>query len=148
MAHPFSYLKFHAVSTLPFFFVSPITSFIESWYGTILRQPAPSPKAAIFHLSEGNVGSFIQVLFSNGWYTLSKLIIGLIMLLALYGVWINRRKPIVWVFAFIIVYLALLAGPVSNIRYRMPVDPFILLLAVDGVLMLYSRFKAHAKNID
>ncbi len=138
-ADPLGYFKFHTISTLPFFFSSPFTAFVESWYGTILKKSAPSPKAAIFLLTQGDVIGFIKVLLSNGWYFVFKLLSGVILLLALYAAYRHRRIPAIWAFLFIIGYMALLAGPVSNIRYRLPVEPFIFILAIAGILELISR---------
>ena len=134
LSNPISYARFHIISSLPFFFASPITNVVEAWYDNVLRKAPPLPPPAIFLLSKGDIKGFFAILVSNLWYTSAKFLSLVILLAACYGIWINRGKTIGWAFAFVVIYLGLLAGPVANIRYRLPVEPMILVLATEGLL--------------
>ncbi len=70
-----------------------------------------------------------------------RLFTGGILVLAVIGVWYERRKPMTWVLAAIIAAVGLLstgAGLAVEVRYRVPVEPFIFMLAGVAVYRLIS----------
>jgi hypothetical protein len=48
--------------------------------------------------------------------------------------------------AFVIIYLALMTGPIANVRYRLPVEPFIFLLAIVGAIFLYNKLSEKLRD--
>lgn len=66
---------------------------------------------------------------------------GVIAPLALLGAWISRRKPAaVLLIAFVFSYMGTVLAFFINARYRLPVIPCLILLAVAGAGWLAERF--------
>ncbi len=64
------------------------------------------------------------------------------------GIW--KRDPKIWglllIFSMIIITV-LLAGPNGNARYRMPIQPYIFLLAISSAFIIFDFLKFKLKNI-
>ena len=54
-----------------------------------------------------------------------------------------QRWALLFIFSMILV-TALLAGPNGNARYRMPLQPYIFLLAFAAIAIIYNRIKKHS----
>lgn len=66
----------------------------------------------------------------------------LTVLLALIGWYSERRRYEVWLCAMLVGYFAILTGPLSIARYRIPAEPYLFLLAAVGVHALATRIRA------
>jgi hypothetical protein len=140
--HVFGYAVYHSITSLPFFFGSDIEWSLRVYFGS-LHIPFTSGGGAIFDLAKGDIGTFFSKITSQWWKFTERLWICFLGLSCLYSLVIMRKKPAVWVWAGIILYLAFLAGPVSDARYRFPTDAFIYLLASSGfVSFLDSRSRS------
>lgn len=101
----FSYIPWHIKETAPFFFASSIKTFFTS-----LNQ------AGVTNFAASNIVILIERLF---WA-----LVFVSPFITLYG---DKNRLITLFFICLIVYFAILTGPVAYVRYRMPVEPFVFL---------------------
>jgi hypothetical protein len=137
------YARYHLTTTLPFCFASDLEWSANLYHIAINKPFNPGGEAAIFELANGHIGAFLSKLATPWWKFAERLGICFIALCCMYAVIKQRRNVAVWICAGIVIYLALLTGPVSDARYRLPADPFIYLLASSGVV-LYIRSRSHS----
>ncbi len=144
---PIRYAYFHAVNTAPFFLSSSIAS-----YGQIVRQLRDNegffaPVSLSLLDAWGRIrhpesaGSFISaarallpIASEMFWWFV-------VTLLALAAVVLRRREFAIVLCAVLVVYFAALTGPMSNSRYRIPAEPYLLILAIAGTHALMERMK-------
>lgn len=135
----FSYSKWHAIVSIPFFFASDI-DWSRTVYSLAMHKTLSNKsQAAIFDLAKGNVGSFLGKITHPWWKFSERMIFCLFALFSLYVVIKMRRKTAIWVMVGIIVYLAFATGPVATARHRFPVDPFIYLIASAGIVSFVEK---------
>lgn len=65
-----------------------------------------------------------------------------VVLLALIGWYVERRRYEVWLCAMLVGYFAIVTGPLSIARYRIPAEPYLFLLAAFGINALRTRIRA------
>ncbi len=131
-----SYLAFHAVKTLPFFITDglrEIARLMGVEFGAM-----PNYTSALLrgdwallgqYLAQGGLATVLLVAGSGAW-ALATALCAWILWRALRG-----KEEYMWVFfAALVVYFALLTGPVSNARYRLPVEGFIIVAAAAVLL--------------
>jgi 4-amino-4-deoxy-L-arabinose transferase-like glycosyltransferase len=145
--HLFSYLRFHLIKTLPFFVTDGVRD-MNRYVGLIPIPPDQTNFSDM--LSRGNIAGIVHYFISpspNLWMLLAGslpwILITALWLFELAYVFV-KRPPEFWfvcIASGIILYFALLTGPVVEHRYRMPAAPFMLLLAVQGALTLWHIFK-------
>ncbi len=145
LAHPFSYALYHAESSLPFLFASPIQEVLNS-YRASLDVRVPFETGSIGHLVNREWGLFFQSITKDWWKLLERLLMGFAYLIAAYGFFTQRRNPLAWAFIFIPAYLMLLSGPAANARYAIQASPFLLLLFAAGILRLVDRLRVLRYN--
>ena len=147
MHDPFRYAYFHAVNTLPFFFSSSIAS-----YGQIARQLrsnegffAPVTLSILDTLGRirnpESASSFIGAVRTLAPIALEMFWWLIVALLALAALPLRRRNFAIVLFAVLVMYFAALTGPMSNSRYRIPAEPYLLILAVAGAHAIFNRGK-------
>ncbi|MEK7642715.1 MAG: hypothetical protein AAB392_02875, partial [Patescibacteria group bacterium] len=144
LEQPFSYLKFHTLSSLPFLFSSSVQYLGES-YDSALHMKKEFKPGIIKYLVAKDWGMFINGLYSEWWKLGERIVWLLIYTLALLGWWQNKKKLFAWGFVFIPAYLMLLAGPAANARYALQGLPFVLLLFGSG--LVYIRAKLVKKYV-
>src|SRR3989338_1666813 len=145
--HLFSYLYFHFIKTLPFFVTDGIRD-MNRFVGLVPIPPDQTNFSDMLIRGDivGILGCFVSpspnlwmlLLGSTPWMLISSL-----WLFELVYVLI-KRPSVFWfvcIASGIILYFALLTGPVTEHRYRMPAAPFMLLLAVQGALTLRHLFR-------
>lgn len=73
-----------------------------------------------------------------------RLIIVILVVAAIFGLFARRRMAVLVALSVtIVVYTAVIIGPVSYPRYRMPAEPFLLLAAASGAsLLLRAKMEA------
>ncbi|HEY4489349.1 MAG TPA: glycosyltransferase family 39 protein [Candidatus Paceibacterota bacterium] len=134
--HPFSYAFFHATTFIPFFTSSGAQNY---WFfAQTLRpdfNPAPEP-SLIQAIHPFSWTKLTVVLENHGWTLLENAFWGAISLLMLVGLWYSKDRRLAWMFLTLIFYFALVTGPMAHARYRMPVEPLILMIAFSGVAFL------------
>lgn len=131
---PFGYLKFHLLKTIPFF----VTDGLRDIARTLNFSDAAPPNFSTL-ISRGNFRA-VFAFFKNGGPELYLFLAGFSFWAAvsvLAGAAVIREifvkspaREAVFLFAALILYFALLTGPVSNARYRLPVSGLMIFLAV------------------
>ncbi len=149
LAHPFQYAAFHAWKSFQLFIGSSIVNVKYHMYQFgILEGDRPRGEGAWGMLVQHRLhDAFIQV-FTN----FPRLIERLLWLSAYIGIWYatytalrRRTTNAVWVVvAFLLIHAyAVMIGPGSDdTRYRMPVEPFLLLLASFSAADLWQRIRS------
>ncbi len=142
---PIRYGYFHGVNTIPFFISSSIAT-----YGQTVRQLrdskdffAPASLSLLGNVKEmlhpADARSFMSAAFAIGPIGLEVLWWVLVTLAAIVAVVLQRKQFIIVFFAVLILYFAALTGPMSASRYRIPAEPYLLILSVVGVHALLNR---------
>ena len=151
LAHPFAYGAFHLYSMVPFYFGSSIDTLERALYLRGLRAGTLPPDINIsVLLRTGDFSGTARALSSN-LPALFERLAWLLLCAAAFGttVWaVLRRTPdaaaYVLFFALILAF-GLMTGPVSYSRYRLPADPFILILGCAGIAQAVSHFRRNEK---
>ncbi len=151
-ADPVRYAYFHSVNTTPFFLSSSIAS-----YGQIVRQLgknegffAPVMVALVETWQQmrdpESVGALFVAVRSVALVVLEIGAWALATLLALWGLYTRRREFPVLLCALLVAYFAALTGPMSNSRYRIPAEPYLLILTAVGLHVLARRGQAPPRH--
>lgn len=131
-ANFFSYAYFHVVTTAKFFFSSSLRYLaiyikvpgVQSFFG--LSGTSPD---LLHELRHGHIGIALEALRQQSLITVDRLLTIIVILLALSSVLVKSRRFYVLLLLSFVIYFAILTGPVSIPRYRLPVEPFIVILA-------------------
>lgn len=137
------YTLFHVFKTLPFFLTDGLRDTVRLFKVDVGTLPNITSL-----LMKGELDELIRSLRSGG-LPLVLLVVGSgfwagVLLLGAYSVvqFVRQRRVAVAVmFACIVLYFALLTGPVSNARYRLPAEGFLLAAAAVGALHVRERFR-------
>jgi 4-amino-4-deoxy-L-arabinose transferase-like glycosyltransferase len=138
-----AYAQFHLIKTIPFFItdgvrdMNRITGIIQippdqTNFSDMLLQRAWGDM--FYYFSHPSVNLSMLLIGSTPW-----IIISLLWLVAL-GHTLYARPTAFWFILFasgMVLYFALLTGPVTEHRYRMPAAPFMLLLATQGASIVW-----------
>ncbi|HOZ36494.1 MAG TPA: glycosyltransferase family 39 protein [bacterium] len=137
--HIFSYAKLHFIGTLPFFFDA-------GWrdvFATLNIDIGQSQSLTLF-LTHGDLSAIWHNITQNAVYflvfALGKIYYLLIFILVLSaGFWAPRRDRLsIWIIYFLILYFATVSSLVANARYRYPVEPLMLIVAVISLANIFS----------
>ncbi|MEK7511115.1 MAG: glycosyltransferase family 39 protein [Patescibacteria group bacterium] len=131
-----SYLFFHVFKTMPFFLSDGLRDVIRLFNVEIGTMPNITTD-----LLTGRVGNIISYLLGGG-IAIWLFIIGITFwgITTLFWLWcvvqtLRGRMHYSWAFlGVLILYFALLTGPVSNARYRLPIEGFLIASAAAVVL--------------
>ncbi len=144
---PIRYAYFHTVNTIPFFISSSVAT-----YGQTIRQLrtsegffAPTSLSllnTVQHiLHPESLGAFIKAIYSIAPIALEILWWVLVSLAALIATILFRKNFVILLCATLILYFAALTGPMSASRYRIPAEPYLLILAAMGTHVVVQRIK-------
>lgn len=138
----FSYFSFHLFKTIPFFFSSSIKNAIvikDNISGNSMRETKYNNiSTAIMRF---NIRKLVEI-FKSEWLIFFERFLWLILIiLAIFPVFKKDTRIFSIFFISIILYFAVLTGPVSYVRYRLPVEPFIFILAIGGFWVIMNRNK-------
>ncbi len=143
---PAGYAAFHAVKTIPFFVTSSARNIIYTIAPLNERLTAAGwffpPKNFSSMLLAGEFRLFFAELKTQWWFMLEHAWWALIAIAALAAVFIRRdRWKEIVLLGGTIGYFAAVTGPISNAKYRLPVEPllFILAFAALGGVWIYIR---------
>jgi len=141
-----SYLTFHFTESTKFFLSSGLRYVIlhiqipevQNYFG--LNTASPDLLSLVRNLE---VKKILETLMSQVFLTLDRLLALVITCLAFIAICFRRARFHALVFLGSVVYLALLTGPVSIPRYRLPVEPFLIILALYSIqeILNTERFK-------
>ncbi|HEY4516887.1 MAG TPA: glycosyltransferase family 39 protein [Candidatus Paceibacterota bacterium] len=144
---PIRYAYFHGVNTIPFFLSSSIAS-----YGQIVRQLRDNEgfSESVTLSLLGTLGELRHPSNFHAWalalWSLAPKALEiswwlLVALLALIALVLRRRDSTILLCAVLVLYFAVLTGPMSNSRYRIPAEPYLVMLAAAGAHTLIERLK-------
>ena len=146
--HPIQYVLFHIVRSEMLFIGSSINSVSYHLYQHGIMGQNPAPIGAWGMILEGRWNDALIQTFSST----PKLLERLFWVFAYFGVFYTvitsiwrRSSNMLWIIAaFILIHaIAVLAGPLSDdTRYRIPAEPFILLLAINALFDLSGRIRS------
>jgi 4-amino-4-deoxy-L-arabinose transferase-like glycosyltransferase len=124
-ADPFRYAYFHISKSSPFIASSGFDVInganSNAYHNMLLSKPIPK----------------ILTTFDKLFWLV--MLVGTVLSLILF-----RKKKRVLLFVFIILYFWILTGPVAYARYRLPADPFLLILGFAAFNYIYFLFKKWA----
>lgn len=140
-AHPFRYTFFHLSSSVSFF-----TSSSAHVYWRFVKDIQPdfyltAEPYLIQALNPFSWPLLVTVVKNHGWRLVDNTFWAIITLLAFASVWWSKNVRLSRMFLAIIFYFAFVTGPMSYARYRMPVEPLLLICAFGTVAFLWSRHK-------
>ena len=145
--HPFKYALFHFSTLIPFF-----TSSGANEYGRFVHDmlpdynPAPEP-SLLQALHPFSLPLLIVVLKNHGWTLVENALWAIITLFVFLSLWKSKNVRLSRIFFVIIIYFAAVTGPIAHARYRIPVEPFMLLMAFSFLNTIYSEYKEKGFNI-
>lgn len=157
-ADPIGYTKFHLANTLPYFFAGSIRHYLVSVEGPFKKRAglAFTPHTNISHhlstlVLHGDVTKIISSLASLSYVLLEIAWRGALILLGLLALLIKGREQKLFMLSLwlLVLYFAILTGPVSLTRYRIVSDPYLLILATIGATVGYAylqRLLCHFKE--
>jgi len=148
LADPIHYAYFHLVNTIPFFLSSSIAS-----YGQIVQQLRdntgffqPVALTVVNALTQlrhpTSLRSFLSAFWSVAPTGIEIVWWFLITVIALIALALRRKDSTVLLCAIMVIYFAVLTGPMSDSRYRVPAEPYLIMLAVVGVHTILHRKKS------
>ncbi len=138
--HPFSYAVFHVSTFIPFFASSGLIDYERYIYVMVPEfDPAEEPSLlqAIHPLS---IPLLLVVLKNHGWTLLENFAWAFAFLLVLLGLWQGKDVRLARMLFAIMLYFAVVTGPIAHARYRAPVEPFILIGAVAAAAYYLERY--------
>lgn len=130
---------FHVYKTTPFF----LTDGFREWAKTFKILDAPTPnltdlvlhgniKGVFLAFSSSKLSTFLFMVGFIFWLIINVFILISVLSSLLSGEHKNKRH-IIFLFLLLIFYFAILTGPAAQARYRLPVEPLMLILAVFGI---------------
>ena len=143
-----AYLAFHVVKTAPFFISSDIVSSIDMYNAFYTDDVNFAHKQANLstRIINNEWGAVYRELIDRGGIFFEHIFWLCIVFLSVYAVIKSPYKSGVILFFVLVVYFAILTGPVSYSRYRLPAIPFLFLLATAGIQYAYMSIKSGCKK--
>jgi len=143
--HELSYALFHIYKTIPFFLTDGLRDILRLFNVDIGGLPNLSSA-----LARGNLRVITDYILRGGvgimLFGVGVLFWTCASVLSAWHLWraVRGRAPRVWIlFAAVVLYFALLTGPVSNARYRLPVEGLLIAAACCFVTQkLYTKVHA------
>lgn len=148
----FEYSYFHLIKLNSFFFGSSIKIVVQSYNMVFESDENINFNTSISNLFyKGDVLSMLKVFYSESLFTLERIIWLIIFILMFIPVFIKKYRFISIIFILFIFYFAILTGPVSYVRYRLPAVPFMFILAGFSIDLIfnnsfYSFFKRNIRG--
>ena len=138
-SHPLKYVVFQGTSLIPFF-----TSAGSHDYWRFVKDMQPDNYVAaepsiIQALNPFSLSLTLEVLNNHGWYLLENVLWALVTILVLVGLWRSKDVRLARIFFAIVIYFALVTGPIAHARYRIPVEPLLLVSAFSAAAYLYEN---------
>lgn len=141
MEHPFRYGLFHLSTFIPFFTSSGAQ---EYWRFTndMLPDFNPAPEPSLIQaLHPFSMSTLIIVIKNHGWTLVENFFWAVISLFVFLSIRYSRDVRLTRMFLAIIFYFALVTGPIAHARYRIPVEPLILICAFCSAAVIWNRYR-------
>lgn len=139
LERPFSYLKFHIITSAPFLFPSSILFMRDAYYKALEKERIVK-HGAINALASGDFKSFYNSIREVWWKFAERILWLLAYFISLFAIWRHKREPLTWVFLFVAFYLMMLSGPAAGPRLSFQAWPFMFFLFASGGISLFQRF--------
>ncbi len=142
------YTVFHTAKAIPFFLSSSLESVVGLRNNLFINDRNINIESSNLSglLFKGNFSAFFSELFAQWWICVERLVWLVICLLALIPLFIKKYRSWAIFLWLIILYFAILTGPVSYARYRLPAEPFLFLLASFAIIKLYGKYRTKKQN--
>lgn len=152
-AHPMQYLLFHTIKSMQLFVGSSIVNvtYHMHQFGILAGEHAQG-EGAWGMITQGRWSDAFVQTFTHFPRLVERVFWLLLYLGMLYTTFVSvyrRSAHALWIFsAFLLIHaIALLTGPSSDdTRYRMPLEPFLLLLGTFAAYDMFQRFSRHTKK--
>jgi 4-amino-4-deoxy-L-arabinose transferase-like glycosyltransferase len=146
--HFFSYVIFHTLKTIPFF----VGSGVNVVYATITNEIPSLPDLPFFPKATentstlfygGHIGSVLRNLLYYWPATLERMVWLVVFLLALVSPFLTRGKirTVALLGVVTLLMVAALSSPIAQPRYRVPVEPFLWVLALLSLQTLSQKWE-------
>jgi hypothetical protein len=140
MANPVRYAIYHIGSLPSFFLNSGVHHYLQFIKHQIIEDFTGGSEPGLAQaLVTFSWPTFVIVIKNHGFFLIENVLLALITLLFFVGAWRSKNVGISRLFVVIVLYFALITGPISHARYRMPVTPLILIGAASTALYLWQR---------
>lgn len=141
IAHPIRYALFHATGFIPFLTGSGARMYSREVHNMIPGyDPAlePALTEALNPFSWRLLGIDLE---NHGWFLLENAFWIVVTLLAFLGLRYAPDRRMIGMVLIVIAYLAIVSGPIGYARYRIPVDPLLLLAAGTTLAALIQTYR-------
>ncbi|MBI4068420.1 glycosyltransferase family 39 protein [Candidatus Kaiserbacteria bacterium] len=146
LAHPFQYAVFHSVKSMQLFIGSSMVNFSYHMRRLgVFSGEQVHGEGAWGMILQGRYGDALVQTFTHIPRLVERLLwatLYLGMLYTTYRALRYRDSTSIWIFvAFLFIHaVAFMTGPSSDTtRYRMPLEPFLLLLGISGIYMAFTQ---------
>jgi len=146
LSHPFKYAVFHISTFIPFFTSSganEYSRFVHDLLPDFDPKPEPSLLQAIHPFS---LPTLIIVIRNHGWTLVENFFWLFVTIFAFLGLWFSTNKRLMRMFWAMILYFAVVTGPIAHARYRIPVEPLLLISAFGSASVLWSKYGDYVKR--
>ncbi len=146
----FGYAKFHLIKTVPFFLSSGLKNMFTYYNNAVGYEAYPTNNGNLTSLlSQGRVNDFLSELRVQPFVTLEQIYWAIVSILSVISLVVARgeNRKFVFVCVALVLYYALLTGPMAYSRFRLPAEPFLYLLATSGLVIfakiIRRKFKVY-----
>lgn len=143
------YTYFHIIKTAPFFLSSSVELFEESpaFPLPFLVRASTTPVNISSMVLSGNLSGAVSALMNDPLALSERLFwLAVTVLAFFYSLITLYLRPAHWravlVFFLVVGFFAMLAGPLASARYRVPAEPFLLLLGGAGFAALIRQLRS------
>jgi hypothetical protein len=139
---PLGYAGLHFIKTIPVFLSSGTKTFFEA-YGNMIGEPVLIFSRAnmtdlLIHL---DITALFREVVKNPLVMAEEIGLALICLFAFLAIFFKRNRPYTILLLCIIIYFAFLTGTVAYSRFRLPIAPFLFLLASCSIREFWIVYK-------
>lgn len=136
---PVDYALFHLLKTIPFFLSSGYETFSYGYNDSVGREVLPVIKENMTSLLlKGDSKGIEKALMQSPLIVVEQVLLASLWVaafFALYLAYLRRTVPKTALLWLIILYFALLTGPVAYSRYRLPATPFLFILVSYAIVI-------------
>lgn len=149
--HVLDYARFHIMKTAVFFFGTSIGSAVLMAHNQgVLSGPLGADVDMAGLLVSGKIDLITSELMRTPLETLERLLWFAVCLAVAYAVYMHLRRRTQqagWIVlaCLSIGFFAILTGPVSSPRYRIPAEPFLFLLGLEGMVIAVRSLLVRAR---
>jgi hypothetical protein len=137
--HPFSYAMFHLSTFIPFFASSGIIDYERFVYVMLPEFSSAEEPSLLQAIHPLSIPLLMTVLTNHGWTLVENSAWAFITLLALTGLLYGKNVRMARMLFAIVLYFAVVTGPIAHARYRAPIEPLLLIGAFATVVYVLEK---------